>query len=400
MIQFIKCTAAQYNTLTPSADDFYYLTDVEEFYLGTIKLSNDSLVDYLTEVKAKDNSITVTNKNEIAVKLSNKTGNILSLETGSGEEGLYVAAPAQTDYTVAITESAGSGSDLYSKRYNVTQTASGLNVNIDIPKDMVVESGTVVDITYNPEDGKLYDGQTDVTELIKGTGGTASAADAGKYIKLIIANDNSTVIYIAATDLVDVYTAQPNATQIQLAINSSNVISATVVAGSIGTTELTDGAVTSDKIDSKAVTPSKLDDTVTASLNKANSAVQSIATGDNNGQIKYTVDGSTYTNVNVYGLGSAAYTASTDYATAAQGAKANSAIQGIAQGDANGQIKYTVDGTNYTAVSVKGLGSAAYADTTDFDAAGSAATVLGTSLDPASANTVYGAKAYADSLLE
>ena len=397
MIQFIKCTAQQYHDLTPNADNFYYLTDTDEFYLGDIQLSNDNLEQYLTQVVAKNESITITNRNEIAVKLSPKAGNNITLQTGSGEEGLYVSVPAATDYTVTVTETSGSASDPYSKRYNVVQSATGLNANIDIPKDMVVSEGSVVDITFH--DGKLWDGSTDVTSKIKPSG-TPSASDAGKYIKLVIANATSDTIYIGVKDLVDIYTAQPNATQIQLAISSSNVISATVVAGSIGTTELTNGAVTTDKIDSKAVTSAKLSDDVNASLANADSAVQGIATGNNNGEIKYTTDGTNYTAVSVKGLGSAAYTNSTDYATAAQGTKADTAVQGIAEGAANGQIKYTIDGTNYTAVNVHGLGSAAYADTTDFDAAGSAAAVLGTSSDTYTANTVYGAKAYAEHVLE
>ena len=397
MIQFIKCTAQQYHDLTPNADNFYYLTDTDEFYLGNIQLSNDNLEQYLTQVVAKNESITITNRNEIAVKLSPKAGNNITLQTGSGEEGLYVSVPAATDYTVTVTETSGSASDPYSKRYNVVQSATGLNANIDIPKDMVVSEGSVVDITFH--DGKLWDGSTDVTSKIKPSG-TPSASDAGKYIKLVIANATSDTIYIGVKDLVDIYTAQPNATQIQLAISSSNVISATVVAGSIGTTELTNGAVTTDKIDSKAVTSAKLSDDVNASLANADSAVQGIATGNNNGEIKYTTDGTNYTAVSVKGLGSAAYTNSTDYATAAQGTKADTAVQGIAEGAANGQIKYTIDGTNYTAVNVHGLGSAAYADTTDFDAAGSAAAVLGTSSDTYTANTVYGAKAYAEHVLE
>ena len=56
-----------------------------------------------------------------------------------------------------------------------------------------------------------------------------------------------------------------------------------------------------------------------------------------------------------------------NYATAAQGAKADTALQkaSITSGSANGTI--SVGGTN---VSVKGLGSAAYVHTTAFDAAG------------------------------
>lgn len=63
------------------------------------------------------------------------------------------------------------------------------------------------------------------------------------------------------------------------------------------------------------------------------------------------------------GLGSAAYTASTAYATAAQGGKADTALQAenIVSGSANGTI--SVKGTN---VSVKGLGSAAYTASTAY----------------------------------
>ena len=445
MIKFYKCTAEQYSQLTKNSDYFYYITDTEKFYLGEIELSNKD-GNFLTEVVAKDNSIVVTNNNQVGVKISAKTGNNITLQTDSGEEGLYVSVPAATNYTVTVTETSGGSSDPYSKRYNIVQSETGLNANIDIPKDMVVSSGSVVDITYH--DNKLWDGSTDVTSKIKPTG-TPSTADAGKYIKLVIANATSDTIYIGVKDLVDIYTAEPNATQVQLAISNSNVISATIVAGSIGTTELTDGAVTTDKLGAKAVTSAKLADAVTASLGKADSAVQGIAQGANNGEIKYTVDGTNYTAVSVKGLGSAAYTNTDAYATAAQGTKADSAVQSVTTGTSNGTIKVdgsavsvyglgsaaytassdyatsaqggladtavqpgdittgTTNGTikvGTTAVSVYGLDSAAYAATTDFDAAGSAnavqSAVIGSSGDAASANTIYGAKAYADSVLE
>ena len=59
----------------------------------------------------------------------------------------------------------------------------------------------------------------------------------------------------------------------------------------------------------------------------------------------------------------------------------------IAQGSANGTL--AVNGTD---VSVKGLGSAAYTNSSAYDLAGTAAGVLGTSSDTASDVTVYGAK--------
>ena len=67
--------------------------------------------------------------------------------------------------------------------------------------------------------------------------------------------------------------------------------------------------------------------------------------------------------VPVHGLGSAAYTESGAYATAAQGTKADSALQkaDITSGSANGTI--AVKGTD---VAVKGLGSAAYTESTAY----------------------------------
>lgn len=59
-------------------------------------------------------------------------------------------------------------------------------------------------------------------------------------------------------------------------------------------------------------------------------------------------------------------------------------------GVTNGTVKF-----NDTEVAVAGLKSAAYAEASAFDSAGSAAAVLGKATDAASANTVYGAKAAA-----
>lgn len=61
-------------------------------------------------------------------------------------------------------------------------------------------------------------------------------------------------------------------------------------------------------------------------------------------------------------------------------------------GTTNGTVKF-----NGTDVAVKGLDSAAYAKTTDFDAAGAAAEVLGKNTDASTVATVYGARALAAS---
>lgn len=102
-----------------------------------------------------------------------------------------------------------------------------------------------------------------------------------------------------------------------------------------------------------------------------------------NGQVKFSMSGKQLKGT-VNGLKSAAYTESSAYATAAQGTKADSALQqaNIATGSVNGTI--SVKGTD---VSVKGLNSAAYVATSAFDAAGAATTALNS------------AKAYADGLM-
>ncbi len=98
-----------------------------------------------------------------------------------------------------------------------------------------------------------------------------------------------------------------------------------------------------------------------------NNSIQSVTGGSTNGTIS--VDGA---DVAVTGLGSAAYTASTAYATAAQGTLAETALQAadITTGTTNGTIKV---GTSE--VSVAGLGSAAYTNSDAYDAAGTAAGV-------------------------
>lgn len=81
-------------------------------------------------------------------------------------------------------------------------------------------------------------------------------------------------------------------------------------------------------------------------------AAATLVEGTANGTVKFNG-----TDVAVHGLKSAAYTEASDYATAEQGALADSALQkaDIATGSANGTI--AVDGSD---VAVKGLGSAAY----------------------------------------
>jgi len=136
------------------------------------------------------------------------------------------------------------------KTYVFTQKGSEIG-RIDIPKDLVVQSGAVE--TYTA--GSL----------------PAGVSEAGTYIKLTIANQVEP-LYINTTTLVDVYTAQEGATQVQVKIENYEV-SATIVAGAINTTELADSAVTTAKIAVGAVDAGKLANGAVTASAVANGAI-------------------------------------------------------------------------------------------------------------------------------
>lgn len=97
---------------------------------------------------------------------------------------------------------------------------------------------------------------------------------------------------------------------------------------------------------------------VQTSLAKADSALQShqsvkLESGTNNGTLKLTVNGTSTDNIAVKNLGSAAFTATSNYATAAQGAKADRAIQKPSNPTTESAITINSSGT----VSTKPLSS-------------------------------------------
>lgn len=151
---------------------------------------------------------------------------------------------------------------------------------------------TVIDI---PKDMVVSGG-----EVVKDPAGQAP----GTYICLTLANAAQDKIYINVAGLVDIYTAAEGATEIQLAFGGANgyEVSATLVDGGVSTAKIAEGAVTTAKIADKNVTKAKLEQAVQDSLGKADTAVQTVAEGTANGEIL--VDGGA---VKVHGLGSAAY---------------------------------------------------------------------------------------------
>lgn len=297
------------------------------------------------------NSLLSTLRDDINKKLDKPTvagtaGQVLRLKSDGNTE--WYSIPAATDYSVTITSSTPEG---VAKRYTITQLGSTVGT-IDIPKDLVVSSGSVVAGTW------------------AGNSFTESASGKDQAIKLVIANQ-TTPIYINVAKLVDIYTAKKNATQVQLAIDSAtNEISASIVAGSITSTEL--------------------DSATNNLLAKAGTAVQTVKEGSTNGTIL--VDDKP---VAVHGLKSAAYKDSSDFATADQGAKADSAIQSVTGESA-------VANSSYVKVSVE----ASTQPSTKAVTLSSHANVTTHAINTAVANTADGlavasdVKSYVDSIKE
>lgn len=171
----------------------------------------------------------------------------------------------------------------------------------------------------------------------------------------------------AATD------AQTKADAAKDAAIAAAATDATTKADAAKAAAITEAGKKADKAleDAKAYSDGLAKNYATAAQGaKADSALQAadVVEGTVNGAIS--VKGAP---VKVHGLGTAAYAATDDFATAAQGAKADTAVQAadVISGTANGTI--SVKGTD---VAVKGLGSAAYQNSGVFESAGAAAGAL------------------------
>ncbi len=256
----------------------------------------------VASVAAADKSITVGGSaTEPTVKVAIASGddNALSLAA----DGLKVVIPEVTvpEYSIKKLDAATEG---MSASYQLTKDGTAIGAVIDIPKDMVVQSGSVQTFAA----GEIPSGVT----------------EAGTYIVLVLANATSDKLYIKVDDLIE-YVTSGSAEGDMVFVNidpKTHKVTATI----------TDGTVTEAKLHAD----------VKAKLTLASSAVQEVKAGTANGTI-------------------------------------------------------AVDGAD---VAVTGLKSAAYAESSAFDAAGTAdgikTALEGTDDDKATAVTIKGAKKYAD----
>jgi len=222
------------------------------------ELNKKGQVDSIT---AGNNSITIAGDAKdptIAVKISSVAENNLELKN----DGLYVKTPIFAEYSITKLDIA---SENASVSYQLTKDGTGVGTIIDIPKDMVVSSGTIVtDPVGQPE---------------------------GTYIELTLANATNDKLYINVSNLIEYVTSGSQLKDmVVINIDTNHQVTATI----------TDGTVTK----------AKLTNEVQTSLNLADSALQKadITTGNTNGTINVSGD-----DISVKGLGSAAYAATTDF---------------------------------------------------------------------------------------
>lgn len=259
----------------------------------------------VASVAAEDASVTIggtATAPTVKVAISAAEGNALSL----GDDGLKVIVDevAVPEYSMKKLDEATSG---MSASYQLTKDGTGIGAVIDIPKDMMVKSGSVQ--TY--ETGSLPAGVT----------------EAGTYIVLVLNNEAEDKLYIKVDDLIE-YVTSGSAEGDMVFVNidpQTHKVTATI----------TDGTVTEAKLHSD----------VTAKLAKAVSAVQEVKAGSANGTIS--VDG---TDVAVKGLADAAYVTVESLNTTAQ-SKVDAAKEALLGTETDDSSKETIRGARKLAES-------------------------------------------------
>ena len=190
-------------------------------------------------------------------------GNLENLTTKDKATIVAAINSLKTESTVTV-EKKQTAEEGFAATYIIKQNEKQVGSSINIPKDFLVKSGTVKTVsTINQPVNGYKVGQ--------------------KYLDFVVntaSNDGQeSHIYILVEDLVDVYTGSTG-DQIAVVVDNDNTISASLTK------------------------------TVNDSLEKANSALQktNIKEGTANGTISVSD-----VNINVHGLGSAAYTESSAY---------------------------------------------------------------------------------------
>lgn len=269
-VLFKSGTYAQYVGLTTKNDNTIYFIDGQIFkgdvaytdQVVVVSALPSTLVAGKVYVNTTDKSVTYYDGTTSTVIIPETVGSIGDATPDTDLANVkaikdFVAAeiakiPAAVDYTVTITdEAAGAGektkqtikqgksgsekeigtivvpdlkmevkatpNDGYLKTYQFTY-GTGTTFEVDIPKDLVVESGEVITVTD----------ESPVSGLTNGT-----------YLKLVIVNQTNP-IYIDVKDLCDVYTGKAVTDGVSVTISDTNEISAALVGKAVSEANLAD----------------------------------------------------------------------------------------------------------------------------------------------------------------
>lgn len=307
-VKFAKGSLAGYTGLAvKESDTIYFITDTGALYLGSTKISNmaqltalETLVGTIPDSVKQDaatfaawiqnvaKSVTDLDKSLASVAKSGEAADV-TIADAAGNLAATNVEDAITELVTKINGVGTAGAVTVVKstevagvaaRYTFSQGGQAIpNAVIDIPKDMVVESGTVI---TNPE-GK----------------------PEGTYLKLVIANKTEDEIWIPVDTLIEYVTSGSQAGD--MVFITIDPITHKVTA------TITDGSITKTKLASDVQT----------SLGKADTAVQKVTVLGHE-----LADGGSVTVEQAktdLGLGSAAYenTDAFDVAGAAQGVQEN-----------------------------------------------------------------------------
>lgn len=265
--------------------------------------------------KIGDGTHTYTELNYVQAKAADvyawaKQNGIVINTTGSGD---FITGVTWDDANMRINVTKGS--------YTVTTSGTGAVIT-GISKSGTTITATKGNISYNDLTNKPTINNDNQT--VKGNG-TAFGSNAAIDI---VPGSNVTITPDAASNKITISSSYTDTNQ--------KVKAGTTTFGNNDTVEIKAGT-------NVTVTPNASDKTITIASTDTNTTY-AFAEGSTNGAFQVTPSGGSAQSVKVHGLGSAAYTDSKDYATSAQGTKADNAMP-KSGGTFTGEVVLSADPT-------------------------------------------------------
>ena len=178
--------------------------------LANVKAIKDFVAAQIAKIPAAvDYTVTLVNETAGENELTKQT-----IKQGKAGSEATIGSIVVPNLKMEVKATPNNG---YLKTYQFTY-GTGSAFEIDIPKDLVVESGEVIVVADD----------SPVSGLTNGT-----------YLKLVIANQTEPV-YINVADLCDVYTGKAATDGVSVAISASNEISATLTGKAVAEANLDD----------------------------------------------------------------------------------------------------------------------------------------------------------------